>query len=141
MSKRQRKSSTSSGVYCGAKESPPSGRSFGTPEQCVNKKQVRRYGTVQVDPSILPKPAANKKSYVVEAVKLRVLNEKIKAFLNDVAMLDKKIAENPPDSKTYKTAVKQRNKINVPQKKRELLAKYTKQKNIVDALEKNQGDE
>jgi len=39
--------------YCGSKSNPPKGKRFGTPQECADLNQIRRYGLNQVDQQVI----------------------------------------------------------------------------------------
>lgn len=47
-------------IYCGMQKKPPKGARFGTMEECIDKRQVRRYGLKKIDPDLIEKKKLEK---------------------------------------------------------------------------------
>ena len=104
-------------IYCGFNSTPPPGKKFGTPEQCV--KQYRRYGLIAV-PAKKPK-VLNKQT---ELVKLKKLEFKLKG-----------IQKKFNNFKTSKDPSKYKSKMETLQKRYKLWhPRYIKQKAIYESI-------
>jgi hypothetical protein len=67
--------------YCGSNETPPKGTHLATEEECIKKRQVRRYGVKEVDPVKL---ALSKVDAKKERIKLFGIKGKIQKIEENI---------------------------------------------------------
>lgn len=115
-------------IYCGIAK-PTSGKELGTAEECVAANQVRYYGIVKIDKSILRDGKTKKKNMVHEQLKLRKLYDDAKILVNDYGKQNL-IIEAETATKAEVRAAKNRIKKLVEQKDK-LQARIKRQKKVV----------
>ena len=93
--------------YCGSNETPPKGTHLGTEEECIKKRQVRRYGIKEVDPVKL---ALSKINPETERKKLFGIKGKIKRIEDELDYNEMQLNRDKV-SKEDKDKIKEINKV------------------------------
>lgn len=97
--------------YCGIIEPPPHGKTRGTEEHCITKKQVRYYGVVPVKKETLKKHSKKKYDLVDESLRYRALVDRRNLMIKEFRFL-KVIVDNKDERPAKrKTAEKRMNEL------------------------------
>lgn len=91
-------------VYCGCKKKPPPGSRFGTPEECIERKQIRLYGVKKIDPKLLESGLSEKQKMKKKLQKLKLNVASLKGKLH---RLNINLKQVDPKGKEYKDIKKE----------------------------------
>ncbi len=125
-------------MYCGI-GNVPRGKIRGTPEYCVQVNQVRYYGLEKINENLIKNAKGKTSSIVKEQLKLKEIEEKAKALINEVKKINIILAQKHAKPSQIKSAEK---KLSSLLEKRDKIVKSLKiQIKIVDNLEKEEAKE
>lgn len=122
-------------IYCGIGKIPK-GKIRGTPEACIRANQVRYYGLVTIDESLLETAKGSTTNLIKEQLKLKSFEDMAKILVNDI----KKVKITLDDKRSTRSEIKKaQKKMDGFMVKRDLLVKKLKdQKAVVLAAEAEQ---
>ena len=125
-------------MYCGIGP-VPKGKVRGTPEYCIQTNQIRYYGLVAIDPSLLKKAKGSTSSLIKEQLKLKKLTDDAKILIKDVKNIKVILDDDRTRPAQQKKAQKRMDELLA---KRDRLTKRLKaQQAAVEALEQEEASE
>jgi len=120
-------------IYCGVGD-VPKGMRRGTPEECINKNQIRYYGLVAIDPSLI-EATKKKLDYDKEMVKFQIMKIQIDGFRKKALKLMRILDSDKTKEKDKKVAQKEIDKMK--KQKDVLLKRFEDQERLVAELKKD----
>lgn len=123
--------------YCGAKK-VPKGKKRGSPEYCLNSKQVRYYGIEALSKDLIDSIVNKTFILIKEQLKLKKYEDTAKRILKDYKNIQMIL-----EGETFKKAAKkkaEKDKEKLLKRRDRLMKQYKVQKALVQRLEKEEDD-